>query len=378
MRILLVFALAACDKPDPLFCSKHADQCNDGGPLDHPDTGDALFVFGSGNYQVTITQDVSGAPTFSGALNTSGSNPCSSSQLWSDMTQPQACFVVAQNITINNVTATGSRPVVFIASDTITVMGVLDVSSHDTANTQVLGPGAQTPPTGGCGGTPPSGSSNGGGGGAGGSFKTKGGDGGVGNNSGVQTAAGTAAAIVASGEPSLLRAGCSGQKGGDGQSVGVGGAGGGGGGAVYLVAGNKLDLTVGAINASGAGGSFGTMRGGGGGGGSGGMIVLYAPNIATGGQTKLIANGGGGAAGANASNQGLDPDPANPTTPAAGGNSGAGCSTNGGGNGAVLTNNGGVGGPGCDGGGGGGGAVGYIQTNQSLGQGAFSPSPTLQ
>jgi hypothetical protein len=385
MRALLftTIVLVGCTKQNPDFCPAHPDdpRCGgmtDGGGSADADNGiDADLTWGTGDFAVLLP--TAGPATLTlNSFSTSGGNPCIGSQAWVNNQQPDACFVVAANVTIQDATITGSRPLVIVATDTLTITGKLDIASHNTSGVLTNGPGVANPPTGACGGTVPEGDSDGGGGGAGGSFQTKGGNGGTGYDATTVPNGGVAAAIMPT--PTLLRAGCSGQTGAAG---GTGGGGGGGGGAMYLLAGNKIDLSAAVINASGAGGAPGTSRGGGGGGGSGGMVVMYvdstAGTITTTAATKIVANGGGGGGGGA---QGADPDVTMATSAALGAGSSGGCSTNGGGNGGFLTTPGGNGGPGCNSGGGtmgggGGGGVGYVQSNLAVGQGSYSPTVTL-
>jgi hypothetical protein len=269
-------------------------------------------------------------------------------------------------------TAAGTNPLVLIATQTITISGTLDVSSHSNetvGGAPALGAGART--TAGCFATgvdgPAGSGSNGGGGGAGGSFGTVGGLGGNGGNNN-NTGHGSPTAAMA---PTYLVGGCPGGHGGDGAGGLIsGGAGGNPGGAVYLLAGRSI-LVAGKLNASGAGGVGGVegnnSSGGGGGGGAGGLIVLEAPQVSVTG--AVFANGGGGGAGAGNIGDGSDngkpgSDPATALTVAPGGGG-----TSGGGNGgagaagttaAVAGNKGGGNAP-ESAGGGGGGAAGVIR-----------------
>jgi hypothetical protein len=387
MRSLLftTIVVVGCTKQNPDFCPAHPDdpRCGgitDGG-TDSPDGDngiDADLTWGTGDFAVLLP--TAGPATLTlNSFSTSGGNPCIGSQAWVNASQPDACFVVAANVTIQDATITGSRPLVIVGTESITIKGKLDIASHNTAGVLTNGPGVANPPTGACGGTVPQTDSGGGGGGAGGSFQTKGGNGGTGNGAAATVPNGGVAAAAMT-MPMLLRAGCSGQTGAAG---GTGGPGGGGGGAIYLLGGTKIDLSTAVINASGAGGAPGTSRGGGGGGGSGGMVVLYVDSaggtITTTAATRIVANGGAGGGGGA---QGGDPDVTMATSAAIGAGASGGCSTNGGGNGGFLTTPGGNGGPGCNSGGGtmgggGGGGVGYIQSNLAVGQGTYSPTVTL-
>ena len=145
--------------------------------------------------------------------------------------QPAACFVIGTAITIASgvtVAASGSRPLVLVATASITIAGTLDVASHQGGT---AGPGANV----GCGtsGTAPTGSSMGGGGGAGGSFMSAGGN-------VARTAAWGHGGHVA-GRGRVLRrrrprGGCDGERGGNGGATDLAGTVGHGGGVVYLLA----------------------------------------------------------------------------------------------------------------------------------------------
>jgi hypothetical protein len=387
MRVLFItiVALVGCTKTDPLFCEKNPDDSScrkDGGSGDggiDMSPFDADLTWGTGDYAVLLPSPGPATLTLN-SFSTSGGNPCISAQAWVNTNQPDSCFVIAGDITIQDATITGTRPLVVVATGTLTIKGKLDIASHNTGGVLTNGPGVAGPPSGGCAGTAPEANSGGSGGGAGGSFKTKGGNGGTGDGGAAQVPAGGVAANTMP-TPTLLRAGCSGQTSGAG--TGAGALGGGGGGAMYLLAGTKIDLSAAVINASGAGGAAGSGKAGGGGGGSGGMIVLYVDStmgtITTTAATRIVANGGGGGGGGAS---GADPDVTMATTGAMGAGVSGGCNTNGGGNGGFSSTNGGNGGPGCNGGGGtmgggGGGGVGYFQSSLILGQGAFSPQPVI-
>lgn len=287
-------------------------------------------------------------------------------------------------------TTPSTNPLVLFATQSITISGALDVSSHVNetfGGTPGLGAGARTEV--GClaaGVDGPVGSNMAGGGGAaGGSFAgagAAGGNGGNNNNIGH----GNPAAPLAT---NVLVGGCPGGHGGDGDGNNGGGApGGGGGGAVYLLAGDAISIT-GKIDASGSGGggggAGGQSSGGGGGGGAGGMIGLEATHIAVMTAAALFANGGGGGAGGgNAADNTAGTPGADPSAPGAAAAGGAGTSGGGaGGAGAFGTTapTAGVKGSGNQpesAGGGGGGGVGAIkvfaaQTPSLAGQ--ISPPP---
>jgi hypothetical protein len=253
---------------------------------------------------------------------------------------PGWCVVARSVVAVSGtLRAFGSRPLVLVASDSVTVIGAIDVSS-------VAGDPSTCDP--GIGAAAPSG------GGAGGTF---GGTGGNGGASGTGAPGGVAAAI--GGVPSL-RGGCPG-----GAGASAGGVGGLGGGAVYVIAGASITIP-GTINASGGGGFGGTgdfiRPGGAGGGGAGGMIGLDAPVVEIVG--SVLANGGGGGEGGGNPNPGARGEsPTKPDGPAAGGAGGAiyggdggpgGAGTSAAGAGIAGNNN-------IGGGGGGGGGVGIIR-----------------
>jgi hypothetical protein len=249
--------------------------------------------------------------------------------------------------------ATGSKPLVLVASDWISVDGTLDVGSHQG----VTKAGAGSNPAGMCdAATLPTTS----GGGAGATFIGRGGDGGNGGGGGTG-----GLAVNPGGAPLSLRGGCPGQSGLSSDPA----PGGRGGGAVYLIAGNTITIN-GLINAAGEGGGGGrNVNFGGGGGGAGGMIGFDAPTITNHG--LVLASGGGGGEGSD--NQvfgapGADPDPTSTTAAAGGGTGGQGLGGNGGAGSARANVAGGRGaGSSQSGGGGGGGGAGLIKSATDLG-----------
>lgn len=307
-------------------------------------------------------------------INTSGTAPSCDNGRGVVMTVAgtESCVIAGTDISFGGFSTTGSsgsRPIVLIATGTITIAGnqTLDARSGVTGT----GPGFN--PTD-CG-TPANGGSAGGngGGGAGGSFGSKGADGADGGSA----TGGTAKAAVTT-PVNKLRGGCSGGDGGTGSVAG--GAGGGGGGAVLMIAKTKIQID-GTVTVGGGGGLGGPQsKSGGGGGGSGGMIVLHAPMLSIGTNARLIANGGGGGGGAGAGENGLPGFDATMLNSAA-----AGASTNGGG-----TTAGGAGafkgtaatkpsaGGGGSGGGGGGGGVGVVRvlSGQTISSSNVSPAAT--
>jgi hypothetical protein len=319
----------------------------------------------------------SAGEVLTGTLDTGTSTKCLATQPagWTTRGQPESCFVVGTTVNIAGLDVTGTRPLVIVATDSITVSGLLDVASHVGAGTAPkAGPGS---PFGGCV-LPlanPTISNSGGGGGAGGSFMSRGAACGAGNNQQMGNTGGIAGNPLTQ-NPVALRAGCAGQAGGSGAAAG--GVGGAGGGAVYLVAGNTVTITdTGIINASGAGAAPAGNHGGGGGGGAGGMIVLAATSISA-ANGKLLANGGGGGAGTNNGNgnPGNDPVATTPLTPAASVTGPSNCCSGGSGFAQGSPAVAGVDGDATLSGGGGGGGAGFIQTTAALGT-QVSPTPTM-
>jgi len=267
------------------------------------------------------------------------------------------CVVAGRTITIasgQTLRGIGSKPLVLVADQVITIEGTLDVASHRQG-----GRGAASDFSGcGNGTNPPTD-----GGGAGGSF---GGMGGIGGAPGASMPAAPLA-------PTTLHGGCDGHGGGGGDP----GKNGDGGGAVYLIARDRIDVT-GSINASGGGSEANEDgTGGGGGGGSGGMIGLDAPMLSIAG--FVFANGGGGSEGSNGPKGQTGGDPVNGAAGIGGDGGGAGGAGGNGAAGATLDGApGGAGSAGVMGGGGGGGGAGVIKRfgGTPSGGGTISPAPT--
>src|SRR5262249_26807013 len=214
-------------------------------------------------------------------------------------TAPELCVFKAATIVFpvgTKLRITGTRPAVFVATNTLELDGQIDVAGHRG----VGGAGALAArPLGGNG-------ANGGdnqifgGGGAGHAPP-----GGAGGASPTLHSAGMA--YGPSDNQSPLLPGSFGGAGGmpcatPGCSAGANG--GGGGGALQLVGCQKLVVGAGAVvNAGGGGGdggvatNAGVAAGGGDGGGSGGTILIEAPVISIPGQAVLAANGGAGGGG---------------------------------------------------------------------------------
>ena len=314
----------------------------------HIDTPPNQFCYGTGIVTACFSAAPTGTTKLTADIDTGGSS-CATT-----LNNTGACVIAAGTLDIDagvTVHATGTKPLVLVASASITIAGTLDIASHRGGQT---GAGADLA---GCNaGTAPV-AATGGGGGAGGSFGGKGGHGG----SSYASAAGGIAGNALT--PTALRGGCKGQD-GAGAAVGAGGA---GGGAVYMIATTSIFVS-GTINASGAGATSALSgSSGGGGGGAGGYIGLESSSVTASGSAIIFATGGGGGE-ASGSTTGGNPgsDPSAPATPAPGGTGG---STNGGdgGNGAAgATLTGAAGGMGntaggAGGGGGGGGAPGIIK-----------------
>ncbi len=284
----------------------------------------------------------------------------------------------------------GEEPLIVAAWTSITVDGLIDVSSGEN-----VGPGAGADPPEYCashGAFPgQSGASGGGGGGGGGGFAGPGGRGGDGGSS---SGAGGGGGQTADTPDLVVRGGCPGAKGavGDGQvGAGVGGA---GGGAIQLTARTSMTIT-GSLHAGGSGGAGAESidgigqnpsrwNGGGGGGGSGGMLGLESPQLLVVSGASLAANGGGGGGGCDEGAAESGEDGNSDPDGARGGNgefdwdaSGG----NGGGGGARVAVSGMPGDDAARGGGGGGGAAGFIiirAPELDIDEGAvFSPAPRL-
>jgi hypothetical protein len=299
--------------------------------------------------------------TLSGQIDTSNASNCT--RTVPQTNGPELCLRTAQSITITGtVRFKGSRPLVLLATNTITVTatGTLDVSSFRAD----VGAGGNTGPCSNAGNgaadTSPSANAGAGGGGGGG-FGTPGGTG----------ASSDAAGGAAGGTTALtqIRGGCRGGRGGT-SSAGSGGEGGNGGGSAYLIAGASITI-AGTVKANGSGGSGGSNKAGGGGAGSGGLIGFDAPVLSITG--TVYANGGGGGEGGASGQTGENGgEPTSYNTRAAGGNNlGNGGD---GGNGSTFANAGTSGGSANNGAGGGGGGAGRIKIFQaSVPAGKLSP-----
>jgi hypothetical protein len=293
---------------------------------------------------------------------------------------PSLRVLVAKSFTIGNVRVRGTLPLALVASETITVQGILDASADGATS----GPGGAICAAG-SGGAPGSGffsrvgANNSGGypqylwtinGGGGGGFGTSGGMGGTVDDSFVDGAPGPAngtAALVP------LRGGCAGYAAIDANR-------GAGGGGIQLVANREVHLVNaggnrGVVDVGGGGGAAGTLGRqettdtnpvyGPAGGGSGGAILIEAGKVVLDDATGLLGGGGGGGGyGACATPpNGVD---ASPGGTANGGACGGATRPAGNGGAGATTAAGELGGDSNDGrggAGGGGGGLGRIRVN---------------
>jgi hypothetical protein len=256
---------------------------------------------------------------------------------------------------------TGATAFGVIASDTITIKGIIDASVGGAGVSNGSGLGYCTAEIG-QSGTSINGYVGGEGGGGG---QGSGGSGGIAIDMGV--GGGGAPGAV---RPSFLNndapiGGC----------VNLSAKGGGG---VYLASATGIVIAAGAgINAGGGGGAAAASGGSGpgGGGAAGGTIMLETPGLVIDG--ILAANGGGGGEG-GAFGTAVAGQPGQlGAVPAKGGNGTFGASGGSGGAGSALWGADG-GAESMSGGGGGGGAAGFviIHTNTQLGSGVISPAPS--
>jgi hypothetical protein len=362
-----------------------------GGPpdasIDASDPGggpDASVCFGSGLVKVCLASAPSGPVTIdqSEPLDTSVDRNCPQIVAGGANAVSDMCVFAGTTVTVGNVVAIGSRPLVVIATGTLSVVGTLDVSSK-TGNPRLgagANPGTCITATGAGDDT------GGGGGGAGGSFGTKGGAGGSGDLNNNGPPAGTAkggTAGLAQPSPARLRGGCPGGTGGTGESP-QRAAGGDGGGAIYLIAGTSITID-GNVYASGGGGDADSnasgIAQGGGGGGSGGLIGFDAPSIRVTG--RVVANGGAGGGGGGTTaggGRGGEGTTMSWSARATGGTAGPIATANDGSGaaGTAVNQTGNVdGSDGDGGGGGGGGGLGVILISGALSGGmTMSPTPT--
>lgn len=264
----------------------------------------------------------------------------------------------------------GTRPLIIVASDTITIKGVVDVAADGPTPGPGGGQGGVAKMDGqGCGGgskgttgtLDPIGS------GSGGSYA---GIGGKGNQNAKPACAATCGTALTGG---------SGGGGGDDD----GGRGGGGGGALQLTAWKEI-VVSGSLRAGGGYGEGGKSPscGGGGGGGSGGLLLLEAPVINL-NKATLVANGGGGGGGGGLTGSGGNGQNGLASASSAAGGTGGGIvggGGNGGGGASDSVLNGADGKAGSLSLGGGGGGAGRIcirsRSGMADGKGTLSPSLT--
>lgn len=356
------------DGADDGVCTGGPGPGPDGGPGDSP--AEVCYGDPGGLVRPCFPAAPTGIHEFDGPIDTTTSTDC----IPSVKGAVEHCVIAGEQIRITGpVTVTGSKALVLVATDTITITGTLDAASKRNASAPYVniqtGAGAASLGAGTCNAPTTVGID---GGGAGGTFVAKGGKG-----AGIP---GTGE----SGEPQTtlaLRGGCPGQNGAGAEASR--GAGGQGGGALYLIANAVIDIKGGGrINASGEGGHPGLGNdAGGGGGGSGGLIGLDAPTIMNAG--IVFANGASGGEGADSNGAatagfpGPEPNDERPSAQADGGcDGGAGGAGGAGGSDPSPP----TGSPGVsanfDGGGGGGGGTGVIKTYRGVLTGKYSPTPT--
>lgn len=345
----------------------------DGHLPDGPPPDAQLFCYGSSIVRVCFDAPPSGPLMIAASATTldTGTGLSSGTQLICATPVSGGtgyCVIYATDITIGaKLRATGSKPLVLIASRTIMTTAQIDVGSH-RGQTPETGAGADPAVCMTMAGTAPTN----GGGGAGGSFLGFGGAGGNGN--GAPSGGGVPGPT--SGAATTLRGGCPGR---DGAAANSGDQGrmGHGGGVVFLIAGTMMNIQ-GGINAAGEGGMPGVANSaGGGGGGAGGMIGFDAPTVSA--NSLLLANGGGGAEGSGTANAPGAPGNDPTTIAAAAGGSGNSGTGGDGGNGSFgfAAAAGSPGNPGAAGGGGGGGGSGLIKAPAGASLGTnVSPAPT--
>ncbi len=271
----------------------------------------------------------------------------------------------------------GTKSIVLIADEQLTVNGIIDVKGPCGINDEAPEPG----PGGFAGGTSSQAPGLGPGGAAGGSSSAGGGGGGNGGagGKGGNANSNNGGGVLGNDAISILRGGGGGSAGGGNGGFGRGG---GGGGAIQLISNTTIVFGAGSgINAGGCGGDGDSGGGadGGGGGGAGGTILIEAPEV-TGTSTLAVNGGAGGSGGQGAGDTG---EAGRLSLAAAIGQVGGPDDGGGGagGNGAaaaVLAGSPGVN-TGADGGGGGGG-IGRIRLNTRTGVisliGEMSPALT--
>ncbi len=325
---------------------------------------------------ICFTTPPTGMLMIGGAIDTTSDVRCAS---YPQAFGPDLCVMSGSTVNVAAAMVVGSRPLVLVATDLLTVSGALDASSRSSG---MIGAGANGA---GCSATAGAPQGQGGSGGGGGGFGGVGGGGGKGSGGALQGAGGSLLTVTD------IRGGCAGAKGGDGDPA-SGGRVGRGGGALALIAGATIRIVdTGSVFASGTGGGRGCPvgsldGGGGGGGGSGGLIVLDAPMLSISGIVTANGGAGGGGCDLGQGNDGQDGRQTSYNVAAIGGAAESATHGGRGGDGGYLANaaqaglasvdNGGGGNGGNGGGGGGGGAVGVVWVHGTISGGArVSPAP---
>lgn len=358
-------AFNLCSFPDEAKCGPGGRSFGD---LGGANSGQCVGCYGTAPISICFATPPTGARTYSGTIDTTNSPMCATNVVSGGS---GFCVLAAGTIMVDaRLRATGAKPLVLLATDSITTGATIDVGSHRGA-TPETGAGADPAACTTMAGTAPTN----GGGGSGGSFAGQGGAGAVsakaGSTGGMPGAAATSI---------TLRGGCPGQD-GEGTSKGTGGH---GGGAVLLIATRSITLG-GDILAGGEGGDAGSMNtSGGGGGGAGGMIWFDAPTVANTGNNLILASGGAGGEGSGNNTAGLPGADATTVIAAIGGSGGAnngGDGGNGSSGAAASTGASGSAGtapmglPGAGGAGGGGAGLVKARTGVNLGT-RISPAMT--
>ena len=324
--MIRLFALAALGGCQAFFGLDHVDPLKVDAALDAkiymdaPPAGIVCAGVAGAPLHICAPEAMLQGVTYSTAIDINTDDDAMCTRVEAAQNRQQAlCLLIATDLTIDSagsLTAHGSRPLVVVAMNTLTIAGAVDVSSHSGSNT--IGAAADDSSCTIKNGSVQAAGTNTSGGGAGGSFGSLGGAGGA-------PAAGGALPASIGVDPTtltLVRGGCIGGAGGTDHS-GHTAAGGHSGGAVYLMGGTAVSIS-GAVRANGSGGQGGastiaTDYAGGAGGGTGGLIMIDTPSLTVTG--VVMANGGAGGAGCsdNASAGGPGADPSSPAIPAKGG-----------------------------------------------------------
>ncbi len=148
-RIAIVIALVGCrSEINPAYCVAHEGdpRCPDAGavpdgPADGATTSDVSTCLGSGLYTVCLaTQLPTTNLTVTQDIDTDSTSPCLHFQPpgWVEGGQPPACFVVGVKVTMSSsINARGSRPLVVVAIDSLTISDAIDVSASHGTPTQI-------------------------------------------------------------------------------------------------------------------------------------------------------------------------------------------------------------------------------------------------